>query len=126
MPMPVFGPREPFAEPLNRLLGTGPRAPRPADRPVSAGALPDESARELLSLAAGRAAADGGELDTGHLLWAAARVGPSRRVLADAGADPDRLASDLLPVLARGGGSAGPSLTPAAERALLAARAGAR
>ncbi|MFP8905849.1 AAA family ATPase [Streptomyces atacamensis] len=126
MPMPVFGPREPFAEPLNRLLGTGPQAPRPADHPVSAGALPDESARELLSLAAGRAAADGGGLDTGHLLWAAARVGPSRRVLADAGADPDRLASDLLPALAKGGGGAGPSLTPAAERALLAARAGAR
>ncbi|WP_101257569.1 AAA family ATPase [Streptomyces barkulensis] len=120
MPMPVFGPQDPFAEPLNRLLGSGPRTPEPA------GALPDESARELLSLAAGRAAGDGGELDTGHLLWAATRTGPSRRVLEDAGADPDRLASDLLPALARSTGGAGSSLTPAAERALLAARAGAR
>ncbi|MFP8945093.1 AAA family ATPase [Streptomyces fenghuangensis] len=125
MPTPVFGPQDPFAEPLNRILGTGPRAPDPGGRPASAGSLPDESARKLLSLAAGRAAGDGGELDTGHLLWAATRVGPSRRVLEDAGVGPDRLAADLLPALARSTG-AGTSLTPAAERALLAARTGAR
>ncbi|MGY1453650.1 AAA family ATPase [Streptomyces sp. SS8] len=134
MPTPVFGPQDPFAEPLNRLLGTGSQDQEPtqdqdqvpADRAASAGALPDESARELLSLAAGRAAGDGGELDTGHLLWAATRVGSSRRVLQDAGAEPDRLAAELLPALARSAGGAGTRLTPAAERALLAARAGAR
>ncbi|MFH0241661.1 AAA family ATPase [Streptomyces sp. HK10] len=126
MPMTVFGPQDPFAEPLNRLFGSGPRTPDPTGRPASAEALPDESARELLSLAAGRSARDGGELDTGHLLWAATRVGSSRRVLEDAGVGPDRLASHLLRALARSAGGAGPSLTPAAERALLAARAGAR
>ncbi|MBN3932573.1 ATP-dependent Clp protease ATP-binding subunit [Streptomyces verrucosisporus] len=125
MPTPVFGPQDPFAEPLNHVLGTGPRDPDPDGRLPAAGSLPDESARKLLSLAAGRAAGDGGELDTGHLLWAATRVGSSRRVLEDAGVGPDRLAADLLPALARSTG-AGTSLTPAAERALLAARAGAR
>lgn len=127
MPMPVFGPQEPFAEPLNRLLGTSPRASAPAARREPVGGFLGPAARELLSLAAGRAAQGGGrELDTGHLLWAATRLGPSRGVLEDAGVDPDRLAADLLPALARSGGGAEPSLTPAAERALLSAHASAR
>ncbi|MCX4752612.1 ATP-dependent Clp protease ATP-binding subunit [Kitasatospora purpeofusca] len=92
------------------------------------GRLLSESAQELLAAAARRAAEGGGsDLDTGHLMWAATRVDPSRRMLERAGVDPDRLAGDLdkaLPSGAQVSGEEGrPALTPAAKRALLAAHA---
>ncbi|MZD04830.1 AAA family ATPase, partial [Streptomyces sp. SID5785] len=60
------------------------------------------------------------DLDTEHLLWAATKVDPSRRLLAQAGVDPDALAAELDKVLPGESGepSADPGLTPAAKRTL--------
>ncbi|MGW6916809.1 ATP-dependent Clp protease ATP-binding subunit [Kitasatospora sp. NPDC054939] len=125
--MPPFGSNDPFSDLLSRFFGMSPTASPPAVQRVPIGRLLSESSQELLSLAAQRAAEDGGsDLDTAHLLWAATRVDPSRRMLERAGVDPQRLADDLSKALppgdhALGGGA--PALTPAAKRALLAAHA---
>ncbi|PWI08598.1 Clp protease [Streptomyces sp. NWU339] len=120
MSTPLFGSQDPFADLLNRFFGMSPLTSPPAVQRVPIGKLLSASAQELLSIASEQAVKDGSsELDTDHLLWAATQVGPSRSVLEQAGVDPDRLASELLPALAKGSGAAEPSLTPAAKRALL-------
>ncbi|MEK2488580.1 ATP-dependent Clp protease ATP-binding subunit [Kitasatospora purpeofusca] len=128
MTMPPFGSNDPFSDLLSRFFGMSPLASPPAVQRVPIGRLLSESAQELLAAAARRAAEGGGsDLDTGHLMWAATRVDPSRRMLERAGVDPDRLAGDLdkaLPSGAQVSGEEGrPALTPAAKRALLAAHA---
>ncbi|MEU6235291.1 ATP-dependent Clp protease ATP-binding subunit [Kitasatospora sp. NPDC047058] len=129
--MPPFGSNDPFSDLLSRFFGMSPLASPPAVQRVPIGRLLSESSQELLALAARRAAEDGSrDLDTGHLLWAATRVDPSRRMLERAGIDPDRLADDVSKELPAGGVQVGPggpggqpSLTPSAKRALLAAHA---
>jgi ATP-dependent Clp protease ATP-binding subunit ClpC len=121
-----FGSSDPFSELLNRFFGMSPASSPPAVQRVPIGRLLTESAQELLNLAAHRAAEDGtSDLDTEHLLWAATRVDPSRRLLSQVGVDPDALAAELAKVLPRESGepSAQPGLTPAAKRTLGAAYA---
>ncbi|WP_381559105.1 ATP-dependent Clp protease ATP-binding subunit [Streptomyces eurythermus] len=121
-----FGSSDPFSELLNRFFGMSPASSPPAVQRVPIGRLLTESSQELLNLAAQRAVDDGtSDLDTEHLLWAATRVEPSRRLLSQAGVDPDALAAELANVLPRESGtpSAQPGLTPAAKRTLRAAYA---
>ncbi|WP_406210971.1 ATP-dependent Clp protease ATP-binding subunit [Kitasatospora sp. NBC_01560] len=129
--MPPFGSNDPFSDLLSRFFGMSPLASPPAVQRVPIGRLLSESSQELLALAAQRAAEDGSsDLDTAHLLWAATRVDPSRRMLERAGVDPDRVADDVAKELPAGDGGGGegvpegrPALTPSAKRALLAAHA---
>ncbi|WTO33444.1 AAA family ATPase [Streptomyces achromogenes] len=119
-----FGSSDPFSELLNRFFGMSPASSPPAVQRVPIGRLLTESSQELLNLAAQRAVDDGtSDLDTEHLLWAATRVEPSRRLLSQAGVEPDTLAAELAKVLPRESGtpSAQPGLTPAAKRTLRAA-----
>jgi ATP-dependent Clp protease ATP-binding subunit ClpC len=116
----------PFTDMFNRFLGLNPGSGPPAIERVPIGRLLSDKARELLALAAKRAADDGSaDLDTDHLLWAATQLEPSRTALAQAGADPDQLAAELAEALPGGTlpPSSEPHLTPAAKRALLAAHA---
>ncbi|MEV6329400.1 ATP-dependent Clp protease ATP-binding subunit [Streptomyces sp. NPDC051909] len=125
-PSDPFGSSEAFSDLLNRFFGMSPASSPPAVQRVPIGRLLTESSRELLSRAAQRAVEDGtDDLDTEHLLWAATRVEPSRRVLSEAGVDPDRLAEQISQVLPRESGepSSEPGLTPAAKRTLAAAHA---
>ncbi|MEU1629879.1 Clp protease N-terminal domain-containing protein [Streptomyces sp. NPDC020096] len=111
---------------LERFLGLSQQAAPPAMERVPIGRLLSDSARELLSSAARRAADDGStDLDTDHLLWAATQVEPSHTVLAKAGVDPDRLAAEIAEAPPTGELAEGeqPQLTPAAKRALIAAHA---
>ncbi|WAM00480.1 ATP-dependent Clp protease ATP-binding subunit [Streptomyces sp. Je 1-369] len=87
------------------------------------GRLLSDASQELLAAAGGRAAEDGADLDTVHLLWAATQVEPGRQLLAQAGADPDALADRTEQSLPIGGTVEEPRLTPAAKRALLRAHA---
>jgi ATP-dependent Clp protease ATP-binding subunit ClpC len=108
-----------FDDFLARIYGGG-GAQRPVQR-VDITRLMSGPARELLGTAAAQAAeGGGGDLDTEHLLWAAARLEPTRDVLARAGADPDALASEIA---RQAGGrerrDEPPQLTPGAKRALL-------
>ncbi|MEU9607385.1 ATP-dependent Clp protease ATP-binding subunit [Streptomyces sp. NPDC048057] len=118
-----FGSGDPFSDLFNRFFGMSPAASPPAVQRVPIGRLLSDSAHELLAAAGARAAEDGSDLDTGHLLWAATQVPAGRQVLQQAGVDPDRLAEDVGRTLPTGTGDAEPSLTPAAKRALLAAHA---
>ncbi|MEY9874180.1 ATP-dependent Clp protease ATP-binding subunit ClpC [Streptacidiphilus sp. MAP12-33] len=121
-----YGGQDPFSDLLNRFFGMSPASSPPAVQRVPIGKLLTESARELIGRAQQKAAQDGSEdLDTEHLLWAAALVDPSRSLLAQAGVDPDTLAQaieKMLPGVA-GTPSAEPSLTPAAKRVLTNAHA---
>ncbi|MGW7004728.1 Clp protease N-terminal domain-containing protein [Streptomyces sp. NPDC054933] len=111
---------------LERFLGLSPQTAPPAMERVPIGRLLSDSARELLSSAARRAADDGStDLDTDHLLWAATQVEPSHAVLAKAGVDPDRLAAEIAEALPTSELAEGeqPQLTPAPKRALIAAHA---
>ncbi|MGV9314015.1 ATP-dependent Clp protease ATP-binding subunit [Streptomyces sp. NPDC003691] len=121
-----FGSGDPFSDLFNRFFGMSPAASPPAVQRVPIGRLLSDSAHELLAAAGARAAEDGSDLDTPHLLWAATRVPAGRQVLEHAGADPDRLAEDVARTLPSGDGDEEPSLTPAAKRALLAAHARSR
>ncbi|MEU0052811.1 ATP-dependent Clp protease ATP-binding subunit [Streptomyces sp. NPDC006309] len=123
MTISPFGSGDPFSELFNRFFGMSPATSPPAVQRVPIGRLLSDSAHELLAAAGGRAAEDGADLDTGHLLWAATRVPASRQVLEQAGADPDRLAADVERSLPSGTTAGEPALTPAAKRALLAAHA---
>jgi len=119
-----LGSSDPFGDMLNRFFGMSPGSSPPAVQRVPIGRLLTESSHELLNLATRRAGDDGTtDLDTEHLLWAATRVDPTRRLLARAGADPDALAAQLDRVLPRESGepSSEPGLTPAAKRTLAAA-----
>jgi ATP-dependent Clp protease ATP-binding subunit ClpC len=121
-----FGSGDFGASPLDdfftRFFG-GPVPQRPARR-IDIGQLMTEQSRELLRDAATQAAEWGDpDLDTDHLLWAATRQEPTRRLLAAAGADPDAIAHDIESRGRRGQPrTEPPSLTPSAKRALLDAR----
>jgi ATP-dependent Clp protease ATP-binding subunit ClpC len=112
----------PFDDFLARFFG-GSVPRRPVQR-IDIGQLMTEQARELLRDAATQAAQWGDpDLDTDHLLWAATRQEPSRRLLAAAGADPDAIARDIESHADRGPArEEPPRLTPSAKRALLDAR----
>ncbi|MGW3286310.1 ATP-dependent Clp protease ATP-binding subunit [Streptomyces sp. NPDC001002] len=125
MTTPGFGfgrsPFEEFDELMSRYFGgSGPAAPSRRTQRVDIGSLLSERARELVAQARDIAAVEGSEeLDARHLLAAATEQESTRRLLAEAGADPDRLRERLT---AGGGGAAKTepaTLTPAAKRALL-------
>ncbi|MFD7920968.1 ATP-dependent Clp protease ATP-binding subunit [Streptomyces sp. NPDC059740] len=118
-----FGSADPFSDLFNRFFGTSPAASPPAVQRVPIGRLLSDASQELLAAAGDRAAEDGADLDTGHLLWAATQVAPGRQLLEQAGADPDALAAQVEQSLPAGGGVEEPRLTPAAKRALLRAHA---
>ncbi|TVZ04423.1 ATP-dependent Clp protease ATP-binding subunit [Trebonia kvetii] len=111
----------PFEEIFARMFGHP--APRPVQR-IDITQLLTEQARELMRDAATQAALWGDpDLDTDHLLWAATRQEPVRRLLSAAGADPDAMASAIESRSRHGQPrDEPPSMTPAAKRALLDAR----
>ncbi|KDN82059.1 ATP-dependent Clp protease ATP-binding subunit [Kitasatospora cheerisanensis] len=129
MTMPGFGSLgsdDAFSELLNRFFGLNPAAAPPAVQRVPIGRLLTESARDLIGRAELRAQEDGSaDLDTPHLLWAAALTDPARSLLAQAGADPDKLAATVERTLPAGEAdpSVEPGLTPAAKRVLIGAHA---
>ncbi|MFE2554780.1 ATP-dependent Clp protease ATP-binding subunit [Streptomyces sp. NPDC059352] len=121
-----FGSSDQFSDLLNRFFGMSPASSPPAVQRVPIGRLLTESSRELLNLAARKAAEDGtSDLDTEHLLWATTQVDPSRRLLAQAGVDPEALAAEIDEVLPQESAepSSEPGLTPAAKRTLALAHA---
>ncbi|MEV7566018.1 ATP-dependent Clp protease ATP-binding subunit [Streptomyces tanashiensis] len=121
-----FGSSDPFSDLFNRFFGMSPASSPPAVQRVPIGRLLTESSHELLNTAARKADEDGSsDLDTEHLLWAATQVEPTRRLLAQGGVDPDRLAGQLAEVLPGESAepSAEPGLTPAAKRTLATAHA---
>jgi ATP-dependent Clp protease ATP-binding subunit ClpC len=84
----------PFDDFLARIYGAGGGAPR--RQRVEITRLMSARARELLGAAAAKAAELGRtDLDTVHLLWAAAALEPTRQLLSRAGADPDELARTI-------------------------------
>jgi ATP-dependent Clp protease ATP-binding subunit ClpC len=121
-----FGPGDlgasPFDDIFARFFG-GAVPQRPAQR-IDIGQLLTEQARELVRDAATQAARWGDpDLDTDHLLWAATRQEPVRRLLTAAGANPDAIAGNIEAGARRGEPrEEAPSLTPSAKRALLDAR----
>ncbi|MGW2205954.1 ATP-dependent Clp protease ATP-binding subunit [Streptomyces sp. NPDC001774] len=123
-PFGSLGGSDPFNELLNRFFGMSPAASPPAVQRVPIGRLLTDSARDLIGRATVRASEDGSaDLDTEHLLWACTQVDPARSLLAQAGADPDRLATSISGALSGESGipSAEPGLTPSAKRVLLRA-----
>jgi ATP-dependent Clp protease ATP-binding subunit ClpC len=112
----------PFDDIFARFFG-GAVPQRPAQR-IDIGQLLTEQAREVVRDAATEAARWGDpDLDTDHLLWAATRQEPVRRLLTAAGADPDAIARSIEASAQRGEPrEEAPSLTPSAKRALLDAR----
>ncbi|MEU6579111.1 Clp protease N-terminal domain-containing protein, partial [Streptomyces sp. NPDC046805] len=117
----AFGSSDPFSDLLSRFFGMSPASSPPAVQRVPIGRLLTQPAHDLLNRAARRAMEDGtSDLDTEHLLWAAAKVDPARSLLAQAGVDPDKLADKIAEVLPHEAGEATgePNLTPAAKRIL--------
>jgi ATP-dependent Clp protease ATP-binding subunit ClpC len=110
----------PFDDFIARLYGAVQGPPRPGQR-VDITRLMSGPARELLGAAATLVAEGGGaDLDTEHLLWAAARLEPTRQMLARAGADPDALTRAIEgQQRAATPNDRPPQLTPGAKRALL-------
>jgi ATP-dependent Clp protease ATP-binding subunit ClpC len=103
----------------------------PGGRKADVSRLLTGQARELLELAAERAADWGSaNLGTEHLLHAATQLPDTRYVLERAGADVDDLARRMEAAAAERRGSGGqegtPPLSPGARRALLDARAQSR
>ncbi|GHI03395.1 Clp protease [Streptomyces cellostaticus] len=124
MSTPGFGfgrsPFEEFDELMSRFFGGGPAASARRTQRVDIGSLLSERARDLVAEARDIAAVEGSEeLDARHLLAAATRNESTRRLLAEAGADPDRI-REQLGTGANGAEKTEPAaLTPAAKRALL-------
>ncbi|MER7930910.1 MULTISPECIES: ATP-dependent Clp protease ATP-binding subunit [unclassified Streptomyces] len=126
MSTPGFGygrsPFEDFDELMSRFFGgSGPAVPARRPQRVDIGSLLSERARELVAeareLAAGE---DSDEVDARHLLAAATTHDSTRRLLTEAGADPDQLRERLTAGHGGTGGRTEPTaLTPAAKRALL-------
>ncbi|MFJ9537463.1 ATP-dependent Clp protease ATP-binding subunit [Streptomyces sp. NPDC101225] len=124
MTTPGFGfgrsPFEEFDELMSRFFGgTGGGSPSRAQR-VDIGSLLSERARELVADARDVAAVEGSEeLDARHLLAAATRHDSTRRLLTEAGVDPDRLRERLESTEDGGEKTEPATLTPSAKRALL-------
>ncbi|MET7641357.1 AAA family ATPase [Streptomyces sp. NPDC005438] len=118
-----FGSADPFSDLFNRFFGTSPAASPPAVQRVPIGRLLSDAAQELLQAAGERAARDGADLDSVHLLWAATRSAPGRSLLEHAGIDPDQATAEVERLLPHGDEGPEPALTPAAKRALLRAHA---
>ncbi|MFF5013063.1 ATP-dependent Clp protease ATP-binding subunit [Streptomyces sp. NPDC001165] len=125
MSTPGFGfgrsPFEEFDELMSRFFGSGgPAASARRPQRVDIGSLLSERARDLVAEARDIAAIEGSEeLDARHLLAAATHNESTRRLLTEAGADPDRI-RERLGTGANGGEKTEPNtLTPAAKRALL-------
>ncbi|WP_433501089.1 ATP-dependent Clp protease ATP-binding subunit [Sphaerimonospora sp. CA-214678] len=114
----------PLDELITRFFGGQPGGTPGAGRPVDIGRLLSEDAIELLRVAAAKAAEWGAPyLDTEHLLWAATQVDSTRRLLEQAGADPEELAGNVAELAERHEPRQWPMpLAPAAKRALLDAR----
>ena len=111
----------PFDDIFARFFGgTLPQQPQRID----IGQLLTDQGREVIRDAATQAARWGDpDLDTDHLLWAATKQEPVRRLLSAAGADPDAIARQIESQAERGQPrDEAPNLTPAAKRALLDAR----
>ncbi|MFG2779458.1 ATP-dependent Clp protease ATP-binding subunit [Streptomyces prunicolor] len=125
MSTPGFGfgrsPFEEFDELMSRYFGgSGPAAPSRRAQRVDIGSLLSERARELVAQARDIAAVEGSEeLDARHLLAAATEQESTRRLLAEAGADPDRIRERLAAGAESGPKTEPSTLTPAAKRALL-------
>ncbi|SOE07441.1 ATP-dependent Clp protease ATP-binding subunit [Streptomyces sp. Ag109_G2-15] len=124
MSTPGFGfgrsPFEEFDELMSRFFGTGgPAASARRPQRVDIGSLLSERARDLVAEARDIAAIEGSEeLDARHLLAAATHNDSTRRLLTEAGADPDRI-REQLGTGANGGEKTEPNtLTPSAKRAL--------
>jgi len=120
-----YGPEDfgssPFDDFLARIYGAG--GPRQPAHRVDITRLMSAPARELLGAAAAHVAERGSaNLDTEQLLWAAARLEPTRELLARAGPDPDTLIGEIESHEAQAGRAGEPpQLTPGAKRALLEA-----
>jgi len=112
----------PFDDIFARFFG-GSVPQRPAQR-IDIYQLLTEQGREVIRDAAAEAARWGdADLDTDHLLWAAIRQDPVRRLLSAAGADPDAIARQIESQAEHGEPREEvPNLTPASKRALLDAR----
>ncbi|MFI9611704.1 ATP-dependent Clp protease ATP-binding subunit [Streptomyces sp. NPDC052023] len=125
MTSPGFGfgrsPFEEFDELMARFFGdTAPASSARRVQRVDIGSLLSERARELVAQARELAAGEGSEeLDARHLLAAATEHDSTRRLLTEAGADPDRLRERLGGATGVGEKSEPATLTPAAKRALL-------
>ncbi|MGP3776838.1 ATP-dependent Clp protease ATP-binding subunit [Streptomyces sp. SDT5-1] len=115
--------QDPFGDFFARFLGGG-------RRQIDIGRLMSGPARQLVATAANYATEHGrGDLDTGHLLWAALSLEPTRTLVTRAGADPDRLAGEIDRHAGSGEPNRAPqslSVTPAVKRALLDAHVIAR
>ncbi|MER6408684.1 AAA family ATPase [Streptomyces viridosporus] len=116
-------PFEEFDDLFARFFGAGPVSGQRRPRQVDIGSLLSERARELVLRARGVAAADKSEeLDARHLLAAALQVDTTRRMLAEAGVDVERLSQRLATgaTLTADAAQTGPAeLSPSAKRALL-------
>src|SRR5690625_2875548 len=109
----------PFDDFFARFMG-GPGQQRQFAR-VDITRLLTEQARQLLTMAARRAAQSGSrDLDAMHVLWATTQDETSRDLLSRAGADPARIASELDARFGTGTPlDQPPALTPVAKRVLL-------
>ncbi|MBG0850803.1 ATP-dependent Clp protease ATP-binding subunit [Streptomyces spinoverrucosus] len=114
-------PFDEFDELMSRFFGgAAPAAPTRRVQRVDIGSLLSDRARELVAHARDIAAVEGSEdLDARHLLAAATEHDSTRRLLTEAGTDPDRLRERLVGGTEAGEKTEPSTLTPAAKRALL-------
>ncbi|MFJ4685303.1 ATP-dependent Clp protease ATP-binding subunit [Streptomyces sp. NPDC091377] len=124
MSTPGFGfgrsPFEEFDELMSRFFGGTGAAPARRQQSVDIGSLLSERARELVARARDIAAVEGSEdLDARHLLAAATEQDSTRRLLSEAGTDPDRIRARLGAQDTGAARTEPATLTPAAKRALL-------
>jgi ATP-dependent Clp protease ATP-binding subunit ClpC len=112
-----------FSELINGLLGLPPDGEplQVHGRPL--GDLLNAQGHELVHTAAKRAHQDGApRLDAGHLLWATAKVDPSRSLFQKVSVDPDVVAVEIGKVLPQaaddGSGRAERGLSAGATRAI--------
>ncbi|WP_199430121.1 ATP-dependent Clp protease ATP-binding subunit [Qaidamihabitans albus] len=114
---------DPGPSPFDAMLAHffGNAVPGRHPRAVGITRLMSEQAQALVSAAVRQVAEWGGaELDSVHLLWAAAHTPGSRELIQRAGADPDALAERVEKEVRRGEQqTAAPTLTPGAKRTLL-------
>lgn len=115
---------DPFDDIFNRFFG-GSRG-RPQVQRVDLGRLFSEDTKRLIAVAS-EAAQDWGnaEITAEHLLYAAAKLEPTRSIIAETGRDPDAVADEMQKVSemdASGEPGGDLSLSPAAKLALRTAQ----